>query len=73
MAGYLQHTQRSTSKLREAAATIRSQNASLEQPNRLLPERSQIYPTLPNLGMKLWQVGMSRIGRQVRRHPVHLD
>ena len=40
MAAYLQHTQRSTSKLREAAATIRSQNASLEQANRLLRERS---------------------------------
>ncbi len=40
MAAYLQHTQRSASKLREAAATIRSQNASLEQANRLLRERS---------------------------------
>jgi putative nucleotidyltransferase with HDIG domain len=40
MAAYLTHTQRSTSKLREAAETIRSQNASLEQANRLLRERS---------------------------------
>lgn len=40
MAAYLQHTQRSASKLREAAETIRSQNASLEQANRLLRERS---------------------------------
>ena len=40
MAAYLTHTQRSTSKLREAAETIRTQNASLEQANRLLRERS---------------------------------
>ncbi|HEY7196552.1 MAG TPA: diguanylate cyclase [Gaiellaceae bacterium] len=40
MAAYLQHTQRSASKLREAAETIRNQNASLEQANRLLRERS---------------------------------
>jgi diguanylate cyclase (GGDEF)-like protein/putative nucleotidyltransferase with HDIG domain len=40
MATYLGHTQRSTYKLREAAETIRSQNASLEQANRLLKERS---------------------------------
>jgi diguanylate cyclase (GGDEF)-like protein/putative nucleotidyltransferase with HDIG domain len=40
MAAYLQHTQRNASKLREAAATIRNQNASLEQANRLLRERS---------------------------------
>ena len=40
MAAYLTHTQKSTSKLREAAETIRSQNASLEQANRLLRERS---------------------------------
>jgi len=40
MAAYIGHTQRSSSKLREAAETIRSQNASLEQANRLLKERS---------------------------------
>ena len=37
---YLKHTQRSTQKLREAADTIRAQNVSLEQANRLLRERS---------------------------------
>jgi diguanylate cyclase (GGDEF)-like protein/putative nucleotidyltransferase with HDIG domain len=37
---YLAHTQRSAHKLREAAETIRSQNVSLEQANRLLRERS---------------------------------
>jgi putative nucleotidyltransferase with HDIG domain len=40
MADYLGHTQRSTQKLRQAAQTIRSQNVSLEQANRLLRERS---------------------------------
>jgi diguanylate cyclase (GGDEF)-like protein/putative nucleotidyltransferase with HDIG domain len=40
MAAYIGHTQRSAHKLREAAETIRSQNASLEQANRLLRERS---------------------------------
>jgi len=40
MAAYIGHTQRSTYKLREAAETIRSQNASLEEANRLLKERS---------------------------------
>ena len=40
MAAYIGHTARSSSKLREAAETIRSQNASLEQANRLLKERS---------------------------------
>ena len=40
MAAYLGHTERSTKKLREAAETIRSQNVSLEQANRLLRERS---------------------------------
>ena len=40
MAAYIGHTQRSTQKLRVAAETIRSQNASLEQANRLLRERS---------------------------------
>src|SRR3712207_7750274 len=40
MAAYIGHTQRSARKLREAAETIRSQNASLEQANRLLRERS---------------------------------
>ena len=40
MAAYIGHTQRSTEKLREAARTIHSQNASLEQANRLLRERS---------------------------------
>ena len=40
MAAYLGHTERSTKKLREAAETIRSQNVSLEQANRLLKERS---------------------------------
>jgi diguanylate cyclase (GGDEF)-like protein/putative nucleotidyltransferase with HDIG domain len=37
---YVTHTQRSAHKLREAAETIRSQNVSLEQANRLLRERS---------------------------------
>ena len=40
MATYLGHTEKSTKKLREAAETIRSQNISLEQANRLLKERS---------------------------------
>ena len=40
MAAYLGHTETSTKKLREAAETIRSQNISLEQANRLLKERS---------------------------------
>jgi diguanylate cyclase (GGDEF)-like protein/putative nucleotidyltransferase with HDIG domain len=40
MAAYLGHTEKSTKKLREAAETIRSQNISLEQANRLLKERS---------------------------------
>ena len=40
MAAYIGHTQRSSHKLREAAETIRTQNASLEQANRLLKERS---------------------------------
>jgi diguanylate cyclase (GGDEF)-like protein/putative nucleotidyltransferase with HDIG domain len=40
MAAYLGHTEKSTRKLREAADTIRSQNVSLEQANRLLKERS---------------------------------
>jgi diguanylate cyclase (GGDEF)-like protein/putative nucleotidyltransferase with HDIG domain len=40
MAAYLGHTEKSTRKLREAAETIRSQNVSLEQANRLLRERS---------------------------------
>jgi diguanylate cyclase (GGDEF)-like protein/putative nucleotidyltransferase with HDIG domain len=40
MAAYLGHTERSTKKLRQAAQTIRSQNVSLEQANRLLRERS---------------------------------
>jgi diguanylate cyclase (GGDEF)-like protein/putative nucleotidyltransferase with HDIG domain len=37
---YLAHTQRSAQKLRQAAATIQTQNVSLEQANRLLKERS---------------------------------
>jgi diguanylate cyclase (GGDEF)-like protein/putative nucleotidyltransferase with HDIG domain len=37
---YLVHTQRSNSKLREAAKTITAQNVSLEDANRLLRERS---------------------------------
>jgi putative nucleotidyltransferase with HDIG domain len=37
---YVAHTQRSAHKLREAAETIRTQNVSLEQANRLLRERS---------------------------------
>jgi putative nucleotidyltransferase with HDIG domain len=37
---YLDHTQRSSQRLREAAETIQSQNVSLEQANRLLRERS---------------------------------
>ena len=40
MAAYLGHAEKSTKKLREAAETIRSQNVSLEQANRLLKERS---------------------------------
>ena len=40
MSAYLGHTEKSTKKLREAAETIRSQNISLEQANRLLKERS---------------------------------
>jgi diguanylate cyclase (GGDEF)-like protein/putative nucleotidyltransferase with HDIG domain len=40
MAAYLGHTEKSTKKLRKAAETIRSQNVSLEQANRLLKERS---------------------------------
>ncbi len=40
MAAYLGHTEKSTKKLRQAAETIRSQNVSLEQANRLLKERS---------------------------------
>jgi diguanylate cyclase (GGDEF)-like protein/putative nucleotidyltransferase with HDIG domain len=40
IAAYLGHTEKSTRKLREAAETIRSQNVSLEQANRLLRERS---------------------------------
>ncbi len=40
MAAYIGHTQRSSHKLRAAAETIRSQNASLEQANKLLKERS---------------------------------
>jgi diguanylate cyclase (GGDEF)-like protein/putative nucleotidyltransferase with HDIG domain len=39
-AAYLAHTQRSVQKLRTAAATIKAQNVSLEQANRLLKERS---------------------------------
>jgi diguanylate cyclase (GGDEF)-like protein/putative nucleotidyltransferase with HDIG domain len=37
---YVRHTRRSSQKLREAAETIRAQNVSLEQANRLLRERS---------------------------------
>ncbi|HSB37496.1 MAG TPA: diguanylate cyclase [Gaiellaceae bacterium] len=37
---YLRHTQRSAQKLRAAAATIQTQNVSLEHANRLLKERS---------------------------------
>jgi diguanylate cyclase (GGDEF)-like protein/putative nucleotidyltransferase with HDIG domain len=40
MAAYLGHTERSTKKLRQAAQTIRTQNVSLEQANKLLRERS---------------------------------
>ena len=40
MAAYLGHTEKSTKKLRQAAQTIREQNVSLEQANRLLKERS---------------------------------
>jgi putative nucleotidyltransferase with HDIG domain len=40
MAAYLGHTEKSTKKLRKAAETIRTQNVSLEQANRLLKERS---------------------------------
>jgi diguanylate cyclase (GGDEF)-like protein/putative nucleotidyltransferase with HDIG domain len=40
MADYLGHTQRNTQKLRQAAQTIRTQNVSLEQANKLLKERS---------------------------------
>jgi diguanylate cyclase (GGDEF)-like protein/putative nucleotidyltransferase with HDIG domain len=37
---YVKHTQKSATKLREAAETIQSQNVSLEKANRLLRERS---------------------------------
>lgn len=37
---YVQHSERSALKLREAAETIRIQNVSLEEANRLLRERS---------------------------------
>jgi putative nucleotidyltransferase with HDIG domain len=37
---YLKHTRKSAQKLREAADTIQSQNASLEHANKLLRERS---------------------------------
>jgi diguanylate cyclase (GGDEF)-like protein/putative nucleotidyltransferase with HDIG domain len=37
---YIKHTQRSATKLREAAETIQTQNVSLEQANKLLRERS---------------------------------
>ncbi len=40
MQAYLGHTQKSAHKLRKAAETIRNQNVSLEQANRLLKERS---------------------------------
>jgi diguanylate cyclase (GGDEF)-like protein/putative nucleotidyltransferase with HDIG domain len=40
MQAYLGHTQKSARKLRKAAETIRNQNVSLEQANRLLKERS---------------------------------
>ena len=40
MADYLGHTQASAKKLRQAAETIRIQNRSLTQANRLLKERS---------------------------------
>ena len=40
MAAYLGHTERSTKQLRQAAQTIKTQNVSLEQANRLLRERS---------------------------------
>jgi diguanylate cyclase (GGDEF)-like protein/putative nucleotidyltransferase with HDIG domain len=40
MAAYLGHTEKSTRKLRDAAETIRNQNVSLEEANRLLKERS---------------------------------
>jgi diguanylate cyclase (GGDEF)-like protein/putative nucleotidyltransferase with HDIG domain len=37
---YLKHTERSATKLRQAAETIQSQNVSLEQANKALRERS---------------------------------
>jgi diguanylate cyclase (GGDEF)-like protein/putative nucleotidyltransferase with HDIG domain len=40
MEAYLQHTQKSAHKLRQAAETIQTQNVSLEQANKLLKERS---------------------------------
>jgi putative nucleotidyltransferase with HDIG domain len=40
MQAYLGHTQKSAQQLRKAAETIRNQNVSLEQANRLLKERS---------------------------------
>jgi putative nucleotidyltransferase with HDIG domain len=40
MQAYLGHTQKIAHKLRKAAETIRNQNVSLEQANRLLKERS---------------------------------
>jgi diguanylate cyclase (GGDEF)-like protein/putative nucleotidyltransferase with HDIG domain len=37
---YVRHTEKSSTKLRQAAETIQTQNVSLEQANRLLKERS---------------------------------
>jgi diguanylate cyclase (GGDEF)-like protein/putative nucleotidyltransferase with HDIG domain len=84
MAAYLTHTQRSTSKLREAAETIRSQNASLEQANRLLRERSTA--AMESLSATVdardaYTAGHSRrvqqlalsIGRELRLSPPELD
>jgi len=84
MAAYLTHTQKSASKLREAAETIRSQNASLEQANRLLRERSTA--AMESLSATVdardaYTAGHSRrvqqlalsIGRELRLSPAELD
>jgi diguanylate cyclase (GGDEF)-like protein/putative nucleotidyltransferase with HDIG domain len=84
MAAYLGHTEKSTKKLREAAETIRSQNISLEQANRLLRERSTA--AMESLSATVdardaYTAGHSRrvqqlalaIGRELGMSPAELD
>jgi diguanylate cyclase (GGDEF)-like protein/putative nucleotidyltransferase with HDIG domain len=84
MAAYLGHTEKSTKKLRQAAETIRSQNISLEQANRLLKERSTA--AMESLSATVdardaYTAGHSRrvqqlalaIGRELRLSPAELD